>query len=165
MTIAMTGARRTIRFAVAGAAAVLSACASSRTTTPLPLEPVAYTDTLPIDRPKEREINEVKRLILVAAGGELGYGLSLRRMVGQKHEAINSTRFDDIVNSAWFEHRIGLGGMTPEDVARGPTTVGPDTSRELTVIAGKTAGISPAVTATSSSSIRRATSTWRARPA
>jgi hypothetical protein len=146
MAIAMAGTHRTRLLAVIAVAAGVSACASSRTTTSLPLEPIAFADTLPIERPKEREINEVKRLILVAAGGEIGYGFSLRRMVDQKHEAINITRFDDVVNSAWFQHRIGLGGMTPDDVARGPTTVGPDTSRELTVIAGKAAGISPGFT-------------------
>ena len=127
-------------------ATALAGCGASRTTMPLPFEPIAYADTLPIAKPKNREINEVKRLILVSGGGEIGYGLSLRRWLKQAHEAVNITRFDDVVNSAWFEHRIGRGNMTPEDVAGGSITVGPDTSRALTVIAGKAAGISPGFT-------------------
>jgi hypothetical protein len=125
---------------------VLAGCGSSRTTHSLPLEPIAYVDTLPSLRPREREPKEVSRLLKISVGGEIGYGFSLRRWVGELHEALNVTRFDDVVNSAWFEHRIGLGAMTPEDVARGSTTIGPDTARALTVIAGKAAGISPGFT-------------------
>ena len=121
-------------------------CAASRTTLQLPLEPIPYADTLPIERPKTREINEVSRLLKISVEGEIGYALSVRRVVGARQEAVNVTRFDDVVNSAWFEHRIDLGGMPPDSVARGPTTTGPDTSRTLTVIAGKAAGISPGFT-------------------
>ena len=131
---------------VAMSAVALAGCGSSRTTTRLSLEPTAYADTLPSVRPKDREINEVKRLLIVSVGGELGYGFSLRRWVGKNHEALNITNFDDITNSAWFEHRIDLGKMTPEDVARGSTTIGPDISHELRVIEGKAAGISPGFT-------------------
>lgn len=126
---------------------LLAACSIPvRSTFDLPLEPIAYDDTLPIDPPDEREVNEVKRLLVISVGGELGYGFSLRRVLGQGHEAVNITRFDDVVNSAWFEHRIGTGRLPPQDAARGPTTVGPDTSRTLTVVAGKAAGISPGFT-------------------
>jgi hypothetical protein len=121
-------------------------CGSSRPTIQLPLEPIPYADTLPSTAPKERQINEVARLLDISVSGEIGHALSLRRLVGAGHEALNVTHFDDVVNSAWFEHRIDLGDMTPDDVARGPTTIGPDTSRTLTVIAGKAAGISPGFT-------------------
>ncbi len=140
------GHRHPGRLVLAVGAVILTACGSTKTTSPLPLEPIAYADTLPSARPGNREINEVKRLLTVSVGGELGYGLSLRRWVGKDHEALNITRFDDVLNSAWYEHRIDLGNMTPEDVARGPTTVGPDTARELRVIGGKAAGISPGFT-------------------
>ncbi len=136
------------RNAVAFASLVaLVGCGSSRQTLKLPLEPIAYVDTLPIERPQARNVNQTSRLLSTAIGGEIGYAFSLRRLVGARHESVNITRFDDVVNSAWFEHRIDApGGMSPEQVARGPTSVGPDTSRTLTVIEGRAAGISPKFT-------------------
>jgi hypothetical protein len=127
-------------------AVLLGGCSASRKTTALPLEPITYVDTLPSEQPGDRRVDEVSRLLKVSVGGEIGYGFSFRRLIGAGHEAVNVSRFDDAVNSAWFEHRIDRGDMSPEDVARGPTTVGPDTSRELTVIGGKTAGISAGFT-------------------
>ena len=137
----MTSARRAL--AIFSAAVSLVGCGSSRATIELPLEPIAYVDTLPINMPEEREVNQTVRLLRISVEGEIGHALSFRRLVGAQHEAINVTRFDDVVNSAWFEHRIGIGDMTPKEVARGPRTVGPDTSNTLTVVAGKLAGISP----------------------
>ncbi|NIR43359.1 MAG: hypothetical protein GWN99_05415 [Gemmatimonadetes bacterium] len=126
---------------------LLAACSGpKRATLTLPLEPVAYADTLPIEPPEEREVNEIKRLLVISVGGEIGYGFSLRRWIGRGHEAVNLTRFDDVVSSAWFEHRIGTGRLSPQEAARGPTTLGPDTSRTLTVVAGKAEGISPGFT-------------------
>jgi len=130
-------------WALVAAIMVLAGCGPSRPTFDLPPEPIAYIDTLPSEQPKEREFNEVTRLLKVSIGGEIGYGFSLKRLVGALPEALNVTRFDDVVNSSWYEHRITGGNMTPDDVARGPTTVGPDTSNVLTVVAGKAAGISP----------------------
>ena len=130
---------------LAGALA-LSGCGASRATLPLPPEPIAYADTLPIERPKERDINQTARLISTSVGGEIGYSFSLRHLLGARHEAVNVTRFDDVVNSAWFEHRIDTGSMSPQAVGRGPTSEGPDTSRTLTVVAGRAAGISPKFT-------------------
>jgi hypothetical protein len=109
-------------------------------------EPIPYVDTLPIRQPADREPSEIARLIEVSVGGEIGHALSLHRWVGAEREALNVTRFDDVVNSAWFVHRIDRRPMTPEEVARGPTTTGPDTSRTLTVVSGKQAGISPGFT-------------------
>jgi hypothetical protein len=133
---------------VALALALLPAAAGcgSMPGAPLRPEPVPYADTLPIDPPAEREPSELARLLEASVGGELGRAFSLRRWLGAEHEAVNVTRFDDVVNSAWFEHRNAHRRMRPEEVARGPTTAGPDTSRTLTVIAGKKAGISPGFT-------------------
>ena len=125
---------------------LLTACGGSRKTVQLPPQPIAYADTLPIERPASREVNQVSRLLQNSVGGEIGHAFSLRRMLGADHEAINVTRFDGVVNSSWFENRIGRVEMSPQEVARGPTTVGPDTSRALRVIAGKAAGISPGFT-------------------
>jgi len=135
--------RRNTRFAFLAGSVALAGCGSSRSTIDLPLEPIAYIDTLPSLQPEERAINEVTRLLKASIGGEIGYGFSFKRLLGAQAEALNITRFDDVVNSSWYEHRITRGDMTPEDVARGPTTVGLDTSDVLTAVAGKAAGISP----------------------
>ena len=121
--------------------AVLGGCAS---TPPVPLrpQPIAYVDTVRIPEPRGRGSREVRRIMNNAIGGEISHAFSF-----SPAEAVNVTHFDDVVNSAWFEHRNYLGGMTPEDIWRGPTTVtGPDTSRVLTVIGGKSQGISPGFT-------------------
>lgn len=109
-------------------------------------EPIAYADTLPSVQPAATEPREVERLLEASVGGEIGRVFSLRRWVGAQHEALNANRFDDVVNSAWFEHRNGRHRMSPEEVGRGPTTAGPDTSRTLTVIGGKSAGVTPGFT-------------------
>jgi len=98
-------------WALAAFGVVLAGCGSSRPTFDLPLEPIAYIDTLPSAQPKEREINEVTRLLKVSMGGEIGYGFSFKRLVGKLPEALNVTRFDDVVNSSWYEHRITEGNM------------------------------------------------------
>ncbi len=118
----------------------------SRPAVPNRLEPIPYADTLPSDPPAARNPNEVERLVDASVSGQIGHALSIRRLLGAEHEALNVTRFDDVVNSAWFEHRNGRRRMSPEEVARGPTTRGPDTNNTLTVIGGKTAGISPGFT-------------------
>lgn len=118
----------------------------SKPSVPFRPEPVAYADTLPIAEPEEVDPNEVERQLHASVGGQIAHVISLRRWVGAQHEALNVTRFDDVVNSAWFEHRNGRARMTPAEVARGPTGVAPDTSRTLTVIAGKRGGISPGFT-------------------
>lgn len=140
--------RRTKLRPLLGLLAVASAAHGCAKVSPVPLrpEPIAYDDTLPIVRPADRDPVEVERLLEVSVGGEIGRAFSMRRWLGADHEAINITRFDDVVNSAWFENRNGRRRLPLEAVARGSTTVGPDTSRTLTVIGGKTAGISPGFT-------------------
>ncbi len=123
--------------------ASLSACASPG---PLPLrpEPMAYADTVPIPEPAGREAQEIRRLTNEAVVEEFGRAISLRRLTGNHHEAVNVTHFDDVVNSAWFEHRNGRFPMSTAAIETGPATVdGPDTSRVLTVVEAKVQGISP----------------------
>jgi hypothetical protein len=125
--------------------AAAAGCASPAAVPNRP-EPIPYADTLPSDLPATRNPDEIERLLDASVSGEIGHALSIRRLLGAEHEALNVTRFDDVVNSAWFEHRNGRRRMSPAEVARGPTTRGPDTSNTLTVIGGKTAGISPGFT-------------------
>lgn len=126
--------------------AALAGAAGCASLGPLPSrpEPVPYADTLPIPEPAERDPIEVTRLFKQAFGAELMNPIDLRKLGDGRHEALNLTHFDDVVNSAWFEHRNGRQRMTPEEVARGPATgSGPDTSAPLTIISGKSEGISP----------------------
>jgi hypothetical protein len=118
----------------------------SRPAVPIRLEPIPYADTLPSDQPAARSPDEVERLVDASLSGEIGHALSIRRLLGAQHEALNVTRFDDVVNSAWFEHRNGRRQISPEQVARGAATRGPDTGNTLTVIGGKSGGISPGFT-------------------
>lgn len=124
--------------------AAIAAAAGCTSLPPVPLrpQPIAYVDTVPIPEPSDRKVRELRRIMKNALGGEINHALSF-----SPSEALNVTRYDDVVNSAWFEHRNTLGHMTPEDIRRGPTALGgPDTSRVLTVIGGKTQGISPGFT-------------------
>lgn len=124
--------------------AVLGGLAGCASAPPVPLrpQPTAYADTVRIPEPQERGSRETRRILNNAIGDEINHAFSL-----STHEAVNITHFDDVVNSAWFEHRNDLGEMSPEDIWRGPSTVtGPDTSRVLTVVAGKAQGISPGFT-------------------
>ncbi|UCC81785.1 MAG: hypothetical protein JSW46_12335 [Gemmatimonadota bacterium] len=118
----------------------------TRPAVPNRLEPIPYSDTLPSDLPAARSPDEIERLLDASLSGQIGHGLSIRRLLGAQHEALNVTRFDDVVNSAWFEHRNGRRRMSLEEVARGATTQGPDTGNTLTVIGGKSGGISPGFT-------------------
>jgi hypothetical protein len=129
-----------------GAALLLAAGCGKGPAVPFALEPIAYVDTLPIEPPANRDQDEIERLLGVSVGGQIGHAFSVRRWVGAAHEALNVTRFDDVVNSSWFEKRNGSRRLTVDEVARGPTTTGPDTSRMLTVVAGKAEGISPGFT-------------------
>lgn len=117
-------------------------CAVHREPLPLRPEPIPYADTLPIPEPEERDMAERVELLRSGVVSQVKVPLPPERP-----EALNVTRFDDVVSSAWFEHRNGREAMSPEEVARGPTMVaGPDTSRTLTVVAAKTEGVSPGFT-------------------
>lgn len=124
----------------------LAGCGGPRAAVPFRAQPIPYVDTLPTARPAARDVFEITRLLEVSVGGEIGHGLSTRRWLGAQHESLNVTRFDDVVNSAWFEHRNGRRSMSLAEIARGTTGAGPDTSRTLLVVAGKAAGISPGFT-------------------
>lgn len=125
---------------------VVAGCGGSKAPLPLRPQPIPYVDTLPIHRPAERDLLQVTRLLKVAVGGQIGHAFSTRRWLGAEHESLNVTHFDDVVSSSWFEHRNARRPMSLQAIARGPTVTGPDTSRALTIVAGKAAGISPGFT-------------------
>lgn len=132
---------------VAPGLVLLFAACSGRAPVPLRPEPVPYADTLPIEEPPARSPSEAGRLFEISVGEAATRPFDLRRLAGARQEALNVTRYDDVVNSAWFEHRIdGPGGLTPAEVARGPADTPPADSGALTVVAGKSEGISPGFT-------------------
>ena len=140
-----TGTRLSIRLAMAACVGLATGCGGA-STLPLSLrpEPIAYADTLPIPEPEARNPLEVPLILEDAVGGEVSRGLSVRRAVGEEHEALNLTRFDDVVPSAWFAHRNPARRMTTDEVGRGPTTgSGPDTTGALEIISAKVQGVSP----------------------
>ena len=128
-------------------AGVAAGCGAQGAPLPLRPEPIPYSDTLPVAEPAEYDPIEMPSHFKASFGDEMLRPFNLRKWAGDPQEALNVTHFDDVVNSAWFEHRNAQRRMSLEEVARGPaTTSGPDTSRTLTVIGGKSAGISPGFT-------------------
>jgi len=124
-----------------------AACAA-RPAAPLRVQPVPYADTLPTAEPRESEPNEVAGLVEAAVPGEAGSALSVRRALGATPEALNVTRDDDVVGSAWYEPRHRWDAPWPPAAVRhgGTTAAGPDTSGVLRVVAAKVQGISPGFT-------------------
>jgi len=123
-----------------------TACASGRGG-PLGAEPIPYADTLPIPEPDARPDVEAGRIFQEALGTEFVRPFSVRKLAGARHEALNVTHFDGVVPSAWWEPRITAGELSPERVGEGAATgPGPDTSRTLTVVAGKGIGVTPGFT-------------------
>lgn len=131
------------RAAVACLASIVAGCGSARGPLPTQLEPIAFIDTLPIAEPAEFKPIETTGLLESAFIEEFGGVFSIRRWTGSSHTAVNLTRFDDVVGSSWFQHRIDRRPMTPEDVARGPAVAGPAVRTTLTVMSGKSEGRSP----------------------
>lgn len=124
----------------------LVAC-SGRAPLPLRPEPIPYADTLPIEEPPARAATEAGRLFRIALGEAAVRPFDVRRLAGERHEALNLTRFDDVVSSAWYEHRIDApDGLSPEEVGRGPADTPPAEVGPLTIVAGKREGISPGFT-------------------
>lgn len=116
---------------------------------PLPLrpEPIPYADTLPIREPRMRSLMEEPGRWERAFIEEAGKVVDLHTWVDADREALNITRFDDVVGSAWFEHRNARRRLSPAEVGEGAGGgPGPDTSRTLWVVAGKSEGAQPGFT-------------------
>ena len=139
-----SGALRTA-LTVAVLAAAVTACAG-RGPVPLRPRPVPHADTVPIPEPAAwsggGELDE--KFDLATQG--IGHGLSFRELVGEKHPALNLTRFDDVVDSSWYRHRNPRDSLTPAEVARGPVSSRPDPAEGITVLDAKTQGVTPGLT-------------------
>ena len=122
----------------------LSGCARGGSLPPLALrpQPIPYADTLPIHEPEEREPSEIWPLIRESTVGELGQPFDPDDWI-YRNEALNITHFDEVVNSAWFEHRITRRDISEEEMRLGPTSLDGRPRPPYTVTRLKGAGISP----------------------
>lgn len=126
--------------------ALFTACGGGLAPPPERPQPIAWADTLPIREPPARDINEVRRLVEVSLTDEVANVLGPRALFGGHHEALNIDRFDDVVDSAWYERRNRAGSMTPDEVRRGPSAGDGPADGPLTIVAAKMQGISPGFT-------------------
>ena len=95
-------------------------------------------DNLSIEQPAEIEISGIYDVIENSFGYKPGDDIP---------RAMNVNTLGEVPDSSWFTNRIGLRQMSIAELVRGPArTGGPDLSAPLTVIAAKTAGISPGFT-------------------
>lgn len=125
---------------------LLAAGCAGRRPVPLRPEPVPYADTTPIPEPESRSPAKGRRLADPGISLQVERAWDLRRALGERREALNITRFDDVVSSAWFQHRNGRRRLTPEVVAAGPPGSPPDTTRPITIVAAKKEGVTPGFT-------------------
>ncbi len=144
-----TARRNPARLSWPALALALLASGGCASLEPLPLrpEPIAYADTLPIREPRERRLVEQPERWDRAFIEEAGKVVDLHTWVDADREALNLTHFDDVVSSAWFEHRNGRERLSPAEVRRGAARApGPDTSGILRVVAAKVEGAQPGFT-------------------
>jgi hypothetical protein len=125
-------------------ALALSGCARGGSLPPLALrpQPIPYADTLPIHEPEEREPAEIWPLMRESTVGELGQPFDPDDWI-YRNEALNVTHFDEVVNSAWFAHRITRRDLSAEEMRLGPTSLDNRPRPPYTVTRLKGAGISP----------------------
>jgi hypothetical protein len=97
-------------------------------------------DSLPIPRPARRRINDYYDFL-----ENTFFNAGEKRKV----RAANINTLGEVPDSSWFTNRIAP--LTSDALVRGANTgSGPDTRAKLTVVAGKTQGITPGFTITDS---------------
>jgi hypothetical protein len=98
----------------------------------------ADLDNLPIDEPQE---------IVLSTKYDVVEHTLFHRPEGQAPRAANVNTLGEVPDSSWFTNRIGVRPMSIEELVRGANrTGGPDLSKPLTIIAGKSGGITPGFT-------------------
>lgn len=137
------------------AVAMVSGCSSSR---PYTLGPIKTfdPDNQTIDEPAESKehfswetlyystfYQLEKPLDLGSTFQKVGHALG----IAGRDEAENINVLDEVPNSSWYTRRHFYDPMSIEELKRGPNTAGgPDTSRTITVISGKSEGVTPGFT-------------------
>jgi hypothetical protein len=131
----LTGARSE----AAGAQAQAEAASRTAARKFYPDDPIEVDyDNLSIDKPSEVELSGIYDAIENSFGYKPGNEIP---------GALNVNTLGEVPDSSWFTNRIGAREMSIEELVRGHAdTGGPDLAGPLTVIAAKTAGISPGFT-------------------
>jgi hypothetical protein len=107
-----------------------------------PDDPIAVDDDMSLDASKVEPIEDSN-----------GYDFVVNTFVrpGVKHDvrAGNVNTIDEVPDSSWFTNRIGKGGLSREDVVRGPDTVPTISLDGWQVSQGKSTGVQPGFRMTS----------------
>ncbi len=117
-------------------AGLASACGAGR----FKDQPAVWSvrDQRDIPEPEEREFSKY------AAGMDWFVGRRLTRSLElpDSEPAHDTNALDEVPDSTWFQNRIGVRKVSPEEAARGPAASGPP-QLPLTVISGKSGGGNP----------------------
>jgi len=111
-----------------------------------------YRDDRPIPGPpKARDPSLASEIIEMSFAHQLGQVLdaprAVRKLLGRPYQALDVDAFDEVPNSSWFTNRSGRTVLSLEEVRRGPNrSSGPDTTGPWTVVALKSAGVTPGMT-------------------
>jgi len=128
--------RRSLRWLVLGSLCC-GGCMSNGTFAD---KPVVWRvdDSKDIAEPEENEFHYVASALDWYALRRLTRTLELR----DREEAHNVNALDEVPDSSWFQNRIGVRPMSPEEAARGSSSAGPPTP-PLLVLSGKPGGANP----------------------
>ena len=132
-------------------AVLLSGCASS---SPYTLGSVKTfdPDTSKIDQPGEAESYQYWDRINNTIFHQIEKPLDLNRVfrfmgeslgISGPKQADNINRLDEAPESSWYTYRHYYNPMTPEELAKGPNTVQPDTEGRWTIFSAKLEGMNP----------------------
>lgn len=116
--------------------------------------PLAWIDTLTIAEPEESNTPSPREWLdkfLVEVPED---ALSISKAVSGIPPALNVDAFDGVPPSTWWEPRITADRLSAGQIAEGPPLAGPDTSRVLTVVAGKVDGVTPGFTVEDARGVR-----------
>jgi len=108
----------------------------------------AYADTTHVPAPRARQFSEIadmiERTVLEPVERFLSLGRRVRRASRSGREARNVNAWDDVENSAWFEHRNDVASLTIEELRDGPVPdARPVAAGPLTIVGPKPSGVTP----------------------
>lgn len=104
--------------------------------------PPPILHTAPSPRTRSEWWDSISNSTTRPLGQVLSPGHHLTRALGAA-PALDVNTFGQVLDSTWFQNRIGRGGFTPEEARRGANTLGGPAPGRLTVIGGKTEGATP----------------------
>lgn len=128
-----------IRLAMASAALVALVPLPALGQRFLPDDPISRDpDELPIPKPRPTELSRTYDFLENTFAHHPGARIP---------HAANVNTVGEVPDSSWFTNRMGTRPMSVDELVRGPDTIaGPDLSGTVTIIAGKTQGVTPGFT-------------------